>query len=100
MTWKTLTELLAYNAEVYPDVLFVRFLKRGEVVGSCTYGQLWERASQWAALLKDRDVLPGDAVALALPNCDDFVYAYFGILLARVVPARLATFRRLKANDH
>ena len=100
MTWKTLTELLAHNAEVYPDLLFVRFLKRGEIVGTCTYGQLWERASQWATLLKERGVLPGDAVALALPNCDDYVYAYFGTLLVRGVPASLAPFRRIKGNDH
>ena len=100
MTWKTLTELLAYNAEIYSDRLFVRFLKRGEVVASCTYGQLWERASRWAALLKEQGILPGDAVALALPNSDDFVYAYFGTLLARGVPAPLAPFRRLKPNDH
>src|SRR5205085_4286977 len=100
MTWKTLTELLAHNAEAYPDVLFVRFLKRGEIVGTCTYGQLWERASQWAALLKERGILPGDAVGLAMPNCDDFVYAYFGTLLTRGVPATLAPFRRPKANDH
>jgi len=100
MIWKTLTELLAHNAEVYPDVLFTRFLKRGEVVGTCTYGQLWERASQWSTLLKERGVLPGNAVALALPNCDDFVYAYFGTLLTRGVPAPLASFRRLKVNDH
>ncbi len=100
MTWKTLTELLAHNAEVYPNLLFVRFLKRGEVVDTCTYGQLWERASHWATLLKERGVLPGDAVALALPNCDDFVYAYFGTLLVRGVPASLAPFRRIKVNDH
>src|SRR5579884_3600787 len=100
MTSKTLTELLAHNAEVYSDTLFVRFLKRGEAVANCTYGQLWERASQWAALLKEQDILPGDAVALALPNRDEFVYAYFGTLLARGVPAPLAPFRRLKPNDH
>ena len=100
MTWKTLTELLAHNAEVYSDLLFVRILKRGEVVANCTYGQLWERASQWASLLKEHGILPGDAVALALPNSADFVYAYFGTLLARGVPANLAPFRRPKPNDH
>jgi len=68
MTWRTLSELLVYNAELYPDLLFVRFLKRGEVVATCTFAEAWERASQWAALLIERGMRRGERVVLALPN--------------------------------
>jgi fatty-acyl-CoA synthase len=100
MTWRTLTELLASNAELYPDLLFVRFLKRGEVVATCTYMEAWERASQWAALLIERGVRHGEPVVLALPNSDDFVYAYFGTLLAGGIPAPSAPIRRLSSNSY
>ncbi|MBV9229260.1 MAG: AMP-binding protein, partial [Chloroflexi bacterium] len=33
-------------------------------------------------------------------NSDDFLYAYFGILLARGVPAPIAPIRRLKTDDY
>lgn len=100
MTWRTLTDVLVYNAETYPDELFVRFVKRGEVVASCTYAQAWQRASQWAALLLERGLQRHQAVVMALPNTEDFVYAYFGTLLAGGVPAPAAPFRRLKADSH
>ena len=49
-TWRTLPELLAHNAEFYPDLLFARFLKRSEVVATCTYAQTLQKATDWAAL--------------------------------------------------
>src|SRR5260370_9807083 len=98
MTWRTLTELLASNAELYPDLLFVRFLKRGEVVATCTYLEAWERASQWATLLIERGTRSGGRVVLALPNSDDFVYAYFGTLLPAARPPPTAPSGRLSFN--
>jgi fatty-acyl-CoA synthase len=100
MTWRTLTDVLASNAEAYPDKLFVRFLRRGEVVTTCTYAQTWQRASQWAALLRERGLRRNQPVVMAFPNTEDFVYAYFGTLLAGGIPAPAAPFRRLKADNH
>jgi acyl-CoA synthetase (AMP-forming)/AMP-acid ligase II len=98
--WRTLPELLTYNAQCYPDLLFARFLKRGEVVAACTYAQVLQRATDWAALLLDHGLQRSEAVVLALPNSEDFVYAYFGTLLARGVPAATLPIRRLKADNH
>lgn len=99
-TWRTLPELLAHNAECYPDLLFARFLKRSEVVATCTYAQTLQRATDWAALLIEHGLRRGEAVVLALPNTEDFVYAYFGILLVGGVPAATLPIRRLKADSH
>jgi acyl-CoA synthetase (AMP-forming)/AMP-acid ligase II len=97
--WKTLTEMMAYHAQTYPDSLYVRFLERGEVTGTYTYAQMWAWASRWAALLSDRGVRYGHAVLIALPNSEDFVGAYFGTLLAGGVPAPVAPLRRLEAGN-
>jgi acyl-CoA synthetase (AMP-forming)/AMP-acid ligase II len=98
--WRTLPELLVHNAEFYSDSLFARFLKRSEVVATCTYAQTLQRATDWAALLMEHGLQRGEAVVLALPNTEDFVYAYFGILLAGGVPAATLPIRRLKADSH
>ena len=45
-----------------------------------TYTQVWAAARQYAAVLRDRGVGPGDKVALLLPNTPHFPIAYFGVL--------------------
>ncbi len=45
-----------------------------------TYAQLWAHAKQYAAVLRENGVGPGDKVALLLPNTPHFPLAYFGTL--------------------
>ncbi len=45
-----------------------------------TYRELWHGARQYAAVLREQGVGPGDTVALLLPNTDHFPLAYFGVL--------------------
>ena len=45
-----------------------------------TYSQLWGHARQYAAVLRERGVGPGDKVALLIPNTPHFPLAYFGAL--------------------
>jgi long-chain acyl-CoA synthetase len=47
-----------------------------------TYGQLWERAARVAGGLRAAGVQPGDRVANRLGNSNDWVYAFWGTLLA------------------
>jgi len=47
-----------------------------------TYGQLWERAARVAGGLRAAGVQPGDRVANRLGNGNDWVYAFWGTLLA------------------
>src|SRR5829696_9886956 len=47
-----------------------------------TYRQLWDRAARVAGGLRAAGVQPGDRVANRLPNGNDWVYAYWGTLLA------------------
>ena len=50
-----------------------------------TYRQLWDRAARVAGGLRSAGVQPGDRVANRLPNGNDWVYAFWGTLLAGAV---------------
>ncbi|NYJ03823.1 class I adenylate-forming enzyme family protein [Petropleomorpha daqingensis] len=50
-----------------------------------TYRQLWDRAVRVAGGLRAAGVGPGDRVANRLPNGNDWVYAFWGTLLAGAV---------------
>ncbi|MCW2621000.1 MAG: AMP-dependent synthetase [Frankiales bacterium] len=45
-----------------------------------TYADLWRQARQYAQVLRDRGIGPGDKVALLLPNTQHFPLAYYGVL--------------------
>ena len=45
-----------------------------------TYAQLWGHSLQYAAVLREKGIGPGDKVALLLPNTPHFPLAYFGTL--------------------
>ncbi|MFE1289936.1 long-chain fatty acid--CoA ligase [Streptomyces sp. NPDC058751] len=50
-----------------------------------TYAELDDASARVAALLRDRGVLPGDRVALTMPNVPTFPVLYYGILRAGAV---------------
>ena len=54
-----------------------------------SYGELESRAAAVAAGLRERDVGPGDRVALLLPNGSSFVAALFGVLRAGAIAVPL-----------
>jgi long-chain acyl-CoA synthetase len=45
-----------------------------------TYSQLWAHTKQYAQVLRDNGIGPGDKVALLLPNTPHFPLSYFGAL--------------------
>ncbi len=97
----TLQALLERTAREHPETVATVF--GGAVAGRCidsamTYRNLDELADRFAAGLQRLGVKKGDRVALVLPNCPQFVYAFFGSLKAGavVVPTNpLYTVREL-----
>ncbi len=71
----TIASMLAESAIRYADNTAV-------VLGDLklTYAQLWTHAKQYAAVLREKGVGPGDRVALLLPNTPHFPLAYFGTI--------------------
>ena len=71
----TIASILAESAVRFPN-------NDAVVLGDLriSYAQLWEHAKQYAAVLREHGVGPGDKVALLLPNTPHFPLAYFGTL--------------------
>ena len=93
--------LLERTAREHPETVATQF--GGAVAGRCidapmTYRNVDDLADRFAAGLQQLGVRKGDRVALVLPNCPQFVYAFFGALKAGavVVPTNpLYTVREL-----
>ncbi|MGC8966752.1 MAG: AMP-binding protein, partial [Thermus sp.] len=65
------------SARRFPENAALEFL--GKTV---SYRELWELARRFARGLEDLGVVPGDRVAIMLPNTPQFVIAFYGTLLA------------------
>jgi len=71
----TIASILAESAVRHAD-------RTAVVLGDLrlTYAQLWGHTKQYAQVLRDNGVGPGDKVALLLPNTPHFPLSYFGTL--------------------
>jgi long-chain acyl-CoA synthetase len=69
---KTVSDLLAESAKNYPDVVAIDFYDH-----KITYQELDEEVNRFAAGLQFFKVEKGDRVALIMPNCAQFVIAYY-----------------------
>lgn len=71
----TVLSLFDRQVDRAPDMPAVRY-----AATSMTYRQLSDRAWQWAAVLRDRGVGPGDRVGLLMPRSSDLLVALLAIL--------------------
>ncbi len=78
---KTFAEVLRRFADSSPERVQIHLLEedRGQDI---SYGQLYQSASEVAAGLVESGLEPGETVAIMLPTCADFFYAFFGVTLA------------------
>ena len=84
---RTLLEVLQWHAAQHPARVHVTVLEDDTtVIGALTYDEVAIAARAVAAGLLDRDVVPGDRVALMLPTSIEFFTAFFGVLYAGAVP--------------
>jgi long-chain acyl-CoA synthetase len=73
-------QLLEDTAAKYPDRPSVRFYGK-----QFTFRQIQELSDRFAAGLRSLGVAKGDRVGILLPNCPQYVIAYYGILKAGAV---------------
>ncbi|TAL20751.1 MAG: long-chain fatty acid--CoA ligase [Frankiales bacterium] len=73
-------DLLSATAAGLPDRVAVRTSDE-----SLTYGELWDAARRYAAVLTERGVRPGDRVGVLVPNVPQFPAVYYGVLCAGAV---------------
>jgi len=78
---KTLVDILHHHAEIDPNRVHLH-LPEDDTGEDITYGQLFERASRVAASLRAGGLRRKETVAIMLPTCADFFYAFYGVILA------------------
>ncbi len=96
----TLTEALEYHVERQPDRLTVHLYEEG-AEHPLSYRALWEGALAYAAQLADSGLAPGDTVAIMLPTSREYLFCFYGTLLAGGIPVPLYPPARLTTiEDH
>ena len=94
---RTLTEALEFHRERQPDRLTVQFYEEQAI----TYRELWDRSLGYAAKLSDAGLTPGQTVAIMLPTSPEYLYCFYGTLLAGGIPVPLYPPARLTTiEDH
>jgi acyl carrier protein len=97
---QTLTEALEYHVERQPDRLTV-LLYEDNVENRITYRDLWNGAMAYAAGLAASGLQPGQTVAIMLPTSKEYLFTFYGTLLAGGVPVPLYPPARLTTiEDH
>src|SRR5260221_3679335 len=97
---QTLTEALEYHVERQPDRLTV-FMYEDQKEFPLSYKALWDGALGYAANLWQAGLQPGQMVAIMLPTCKEYLFSFYGTLLAGGVPVPLYPPARLTTiEDH
>jgi acyl-CoA synthetase (AMP-forming)/AMP-acid ligase II len=97
-TFPSLVALLARRAETQPDERAYLFLSDREEETILTFRELHNAAQALAARLSGI-VRPGDRALLVFPAGVEFMVAFFGCLIARVIAVPMMPPRRQSARD-
>jgi acyl-CoA synthetase (AMP-forming)/AMP-acid ligase II len=99
-TFRSILSCLEMWAERVPHKLAFGILNNsGELDARIDFGELHGRSLRVSAWLSQR-VSVGDRVAIMLPTSIEFVLAYYGCLLAGIIPVPLSRPTRRTANGH
>ena len=97
---RSLTEALQYHVERQPERLTV-FMYEERQEFPLSYRELWDGAMGYAAHLAQAGLQHGQMVAIMLPTCKEYLYSFYGVLLAGGVPVPLYPPARLTTiEDH
>jgi crotonobetaine/carnitine-CoA ligase len=96
LTGTSLSAVLRSAAEEQPDDPWLEFVD-GETL---TFGEVWRRATEVAAGLRERDVSPGDRVALFLENTPEFLIVWFAARLIGAIAVPMNIAARGRTLEH
>jgi len=98
---QTLVDVLDWHARAHPTKLHVQLYGEGDTTEDITYLALKEGAMATAAGLAAHRLEPGEAVAIMLPTGKDYLFSFFGALIAGGVPVPIYPPARLsQIEDH
>src|SRR5438094_4102663 len=93
----TLTEALEYHVERQPDRITVQFFEEHPL----SHRALWDGTLAYAARLAEQGLAPGQTVAIMLPTSKEYLFSFYGTLLAGGIPVPLYPPARLTTiEDH
>ncbi|MBL8020010.1 MAG: long-chain-fatty-acid--CoA ligase [Leptospirales bacterium] len=90
--FKTIPAMMSDRAQKFPEKPYLIFGEK-----TYTYSQFDLVTSKAAGAFKKLGVMPGDRIAILIPNSDDFLFCYFGAMKAGCAAATLNTL--LKAEE-
>jgi acyl carrier protein len=97
---QTLVEALAYHVERQPERLTV-FLHDEQGEKRLSYRALWDGAARYARRLTEAGLAPGQTVAIMLTTSQEYLFCFYGTLLAGAIPVPLYPPARLTTiEDH
>ena len=97
---QTLTEALEYHVERQPDRLTV-FMYEEQKEFPLSYRRSGTARSATPRTSPQAGLQPGQMVAIMLPTCKEYLYSFYGVLLAGGVPVPLYPPARLTTiEDH
>jgi 1-acyl-sn-glycerol-3-phosphate acyltransferase len=97
----TLIDVLQWHAAAHPDRLHVHLYGEGDAVEDLSYGALERGAREIAGGLVASGLQPGETIATMLPTGREYLFAFFGILIAGGIPVPLYPPARLtQIEDH
>lgn len=97
----TLIEMLDWHVQRHPQRAHVFLYGDSDEPETIGYADLDDGAHRVAAGLQAKGLLPGQAVAIMLPTCRDYLHSFLGILLAGGIPVPIyPPFRPSQLEDH
>jgi 1-acyl-sn-glycerol-3-phosphate acyltransferase len=97
----TLPEMLDWHVLNHPQRPHVYLYGEGDEPETITYATLAAGARGLGAGLQARGLLPGQSVAIMLPTGRDYLFSFFGILLAGGIPVPIyPPLRPSQLEDH
>ncbi|MEA3276933.1 MAG: AMP-binding protein [Pseudomonadota bacterium] len=100
-TASTLPEMLDWHVLSHPQRPHVYLYGERDEPETITYAALADGAQVLAAGLQARRLLPGQSVAIMLPTGRDYLFSFFGILLAGGIPVPIyPPLRPSQLEDH
>ena len=98
---QTLLEVLTWHVDRHPQRPHIYLYGEGDEPEEITYAALLEGAQAIAAGLRHHDLQPGQTVAIMLPTSRDYLFSFYGVLLAGGVPVPIYPPARLsQLEDH
>lgn len=86
---KTLSEVLQHRAKYQKDKLFCTVVEH-KSEQSITFGELYDHACQYGRAMRSLGLETGERVAVMLPTSMEFLFSFYGAMLAGLVPAAVS----------